>query len=108
MEIHPTKHLTELKLVSLLSQHKLTLKDKFWNFPQGHISLLNDSKDHEKQDILETIGNFDTDDNIAIVTTDYEKILKQLDKKLGKRQFSKTKVKRKMSQEQQAVGNGKK
>ena len=108
MEIHPTKHLTELRLVSLLSQHKLSLKESLRNFPQGHASLLNDSKDHERQDILEKIGNYDPDDNVALVN-DYEQVLRQLDNKLGSSQYQRSKkVRATAGSQDPAVSNNRK
>lgn len=87
MEKHPTKHITELKLVSLLSQHKLNLKENLRLFPPGQNCLLNDSKDLQKFEFLETIGSYDPDDKIALVD-DYEQILKQLDQKMGNKYCS--------------------
>ena len=49
MESHPTKHLGEVKLVSLLSpnpQHKLSIKDNLKRFPTCGAAVLNDSREN--------------------------------------------------------------
>ena len=45
--------------------------------------MLNDSKEHNRQDLLESIEKYDADDNVAFVEN-YEEVLRQLDSKLGK------------------------
>ena len=48
MEAHPTKHLTEVKLVSLLTQNpqqKFSIKNGLKKFPLGAAAVLSDSKE---------------------------------------------------------------